>query len=112
MAKHTAMVNSQKQIVNERRPLVVSACEECIEEQVKLTYKEISYRSGIPIKTLQRSPYKDEIAYYKHLDSEDETHNKEIIRLRDKIKHLRSVIAQLNKENHELKTELYYADKI
>lgn len=112
MDKTVPMLMQKRKMVEERRKLVRAACEDCIKECVIITYKEISSRTSIPHKTLERSPYKDDITYYKKISSNEETKNKEIEILKDQVKYLRKIIKQLNKENHELKTELYYADKI
>ena len=112
MKKESEMIRQKKEAVEKRRVLVRNACEICINEGIKITYREITERTKIPSKTLQRSPYKEDIAYYRELNSNKEGVDKQTKQLRDQIAYLNQIIEQLNKENHELKTRLYNEDKI
>jgi len=112
MKKEAEMIRQKKEMVEKRRKLVRNACEECNSEGIKITYKEISERTAIPVKTLQRNPYKDDISYYRNINNDNQSMNTETQQLREQIAYLNKIIKQLHKENHELKTRLYYEDKL
>jgi hypothetical protein len=112
MKKETKMIQQKQESVEIRLSLVSKACKECIDEGIGITSKEISLRTQIPLKSLERKPYRDEINNYKKNTTREETENKEILQNKAYISRLKDVINKLNKENHNLKTELYYNEKI
>lgn len=107
MKKETAMIRQKKQKVEERRKLVIQACEACNKEGVFITYKEIEIRTSIPRKTLERTPYKTDIKYYKDISTKEDIDNVQIKLLRDQIRYWKNVNKQMLKENKVLKTKLY-----
>lgn len=112
MSKELKMIQLKKDEIEIRRNLVSKACKECIDEGVDITHKEISRRTQIPHKSLERAPYKEDINYYKNINKKEELESKEIQVLRGHIKYLNDIIKQINRENHNLKTELYNNGKI
>lgn len=112
MKKESEMIRQKKLAVEKRSELVRETCETCVNDGVKITYSEIEKMTGIPAKTLQRNPYKSDIAYYRDLDNNEKKSDNQTEQLRSQITYLNEVIKQLNKENHVLKTRLYNEDMI
>ncbi len=112
--------NIKKENVLKRQIEVERACIKLLDENMKLTYRNISQETfkdskdidNIPIKTLQNKNYKPIIDKYRKINEEKVSGSKELNRAREEIKYLRKIIEKLNQENHNLKTELYYIGKI
>lgn len=112
MKKETKMILQKKEMVKKRSELVDTVCKNLIDNNIEITYRAISEETSIPSSTLQRSPYRDIIATYRSFNKNEQEFDREILLCREQIKHLRDVIKQLNKENHELKTKLFLEGKI
>lgn len=112
MKKENKMIMQSKERVKKRSNLVEKACENCVDSNVDITYKVIFEKTEIPKSTLQRSPYKDIISTYRDINKGEQILDSELLTCREQIKYLKDVIKQLNKENHELKTKLFYEGKI
>lgn len=113
-------LNIKKEKVLKRQKEVERACIKLLNENVELTYSNISQETfmndkdidNIPVKTLQNKNYKPIIDKYRKINEEKVAGSKELNRAREEIKYLRKIIEKLNQENHNLKTELYYSGKI
>ncbi|MBS4958714.1 MAG: hypothetical protein KHZ99_17015 [Clostridium sp.] len=106
MANYDAMLEQKKMRVNKNIELINKACEELINIKDKITYKIISEKTKIPIKTLQNKSYKECIHNWRILQGGLET-NKEYGEYLEEIKYLNKVIKQLRAQNEQLKYELY-----
>jgi hypothetical protein len=112
--------NIKKEKLLKRQREVERTCIKLLNENVELTYANISQETfkndkntdSIPVKTLQNKNYKPIIDKYRKINEEKVSESKELNRAREEIKYLRKIIEKLNQENHNLKTELYYSGKI
>jgi ssDNA-binding replication factor A large subunit len=103
-AKISKLLKMKEEEVIKKRESIKVACEKLREEKSLITYRSISVLTGIPIKTLENKKYSSYIISLR--DEENQSEDKEILRLKAELKHLYSVIEKLHKENHGLKTLL------
>lgn len=106
MSNFSKMVDCKKQVVAQRMVKVESVCRELQLEGMKITYRSVFDRSGIPSKTLEREPYRSVISKYKECSLTTTKTDKSIEALKNEIKYLNLIIKQLRKENSELRTML------
>ncbi|WP_394897808.1 hypothetical protein [Clostridium butyricum] len=105
MANYDAMLEQKKERVRRNIDLINTVCEELINCDDSITYKILSEKTNIPIKTLQNKSYKDCISNWRNCknNKDDDESN---IYLKE-INHLKKVIQQLRKQTDQLKYELY-----
>ena len=111
MNKTYGMIQAKKKSVIERHDRVEDICKSLVESTEKITYNRVSEIAHIPVKTLERNPYKDTIIKYRSM-LEKEEYNPNVRNLKEKINHLNLIIEQLRKENKGLITELYRVEKL
>ncbi|MBD7910042.1 hypothetical protein [Clostridium cibarium] len=106
MAKYDVMIQQKKLRVKNNIESINKVCEELISLDENITYKSISGKTMIPIKTLQNSSYKECITNWKGIQKIRENNEESNVYLED-IKYLKKIIQQLRKQNEQLKYELY-----
>ncbi|NOW89760.1 hypothetical protein BCD91_001783 [Clostridium beijerinckii] len=106
MANYDAMLEQKKARVKKNINLINNACAELIDLDDDITYKIISERTNIPIKTLQNKSYKECISNWRNCHKNKDNDEESNIYLKE-INHLKKVIQQLRKQTDQLKYELY-----
>lgn len=110
MAKEYRMIKLKKEQVCNRQKSVELACEQAISNNEKISYKLISEITTIPIKSLEREPYKGIINRFKN--KSNIAVNVEVDSLKKEIVYLNSIIKKLREENRSLMTLLYEKGKV
>lgn len=117
MKKEYKMLKQKEELVNIRKNIIKKACNTILSDNVdiyrgtlKSVREEIFELTKIPMKTLERSPYKEIINEYRIKSEECENSSVKI--LKREIEYKNKIIIQLRKQNKELITRLYMEDKI
>jgi hypothetical protein len=117
MKKEYKMLKEKQELVNLRKDMVRKACDTLLSDDMnvfKTTLKdvkeEIYQLTKIPVRTLERSPYKEIINKYRLQLEECESSSIKI--LKKEIEYKNKIIAQLRKQNRALETQLLMEDKI
>lgn len=117
MKKESQMLKEKKEFVNLRKDMVKKACNTLMKERIdvfKSTLKDVRQaiyeETEIPVRTLERSPYKEIInTYMIKLQEEDSV---SVIKLKKDLANKDKIIVQLRKQNKNLMTQLYSEGKI
>lgn len=107
MNKWDAMNKKRRQDQLKREVAVENACSELSKKNPKFTYQDICESTQIPIKTLEREPYRSIKKKYSVSLSNSLVDSFEIKSLKRRIEYLETVIEQYRKQNSSLKTQLY-----
>src|SRR5476649_1132077 len=117
MKKEYNMLKQKEELVHLREDMIKKACNAILADNadvykrtIKSIREEIFELTKIPVKTLERSPYKEIINKYR-IQSET-CENSSIKTLKGEIEYKNKIIAQLRKQNKELITKLYMKDEI
>lgn len=111
MANYDEMLKQKRLRVNKNIEQINKVCEELVGIDEKITYRIISEKINIPVKTLQNKYYKECIRKWKALQ-EDYKESEESNEYLEELKYLNNIIKQLRKQNEQLKYELYKNMKI
>lgn len=106
MANYDAMLEQKRIRVQKNIDSINKACEELISLNENISYKNISEKTDIPIKTLQNKSYKDCIRNWKsHIEKSED--NIETNIYLEELNYYKRLTQQLRKQNEQLKYELY-----
>lgn len=117
MGKEDKMLKEKKEAVLERKEKVMHACNDLLlsnnqlfKSTITKIRKSVSEVTLIPVKTLERSPYKELINQYRELSLNSE--NKDVIMLKKEIEYKNKLIQQLRKQIKAMETQLFMEDRI
>jgi hypothetical protein len=110
MANYDKMLQQKKVRVSKNIDIINKVCEELITLDDNITYRVISEKTNIPIKTLQNKSYKECISNWRNCQKNKDNEDESNIYL-EEIKHLKKIIHQLRKQADQLKYELYIKEQ-
>lgn len=117
MKKEYRMLEEKQKFVSIRKDMVTKACNTLLSNNMdifKTTLKDVREAifelTNIPIKTLERSPYKDIINNYRSKLKDDESGEVKI--LKKEIEYKNKLIDKLRRQNRSLETQLFMGERI